>query len=120
MATEFEESFFQESYDAEIERMHKLDLAVAFPTGVITILGGWIVYYAQNLPAASWHVLFVLFLVCVLAAAAFWAGGVYYTILHWSRLRASCKPALGRRVSHGFEKSLCRLGSTPRRPRWNR
>jgi len=72
MATEYEEDFFRKTYDSEIEGMHKLDSTVTFPAAIITILGGWMVYYAQNFPPPSWHLCFVIFAPCLLGAAVSW------------------------------------------------
>jgi hypothetical protein len=80
VATEFEEEFFKDSYESEIERMHKLDSAVTLPAAIVTVLGGWVVFYAQNFPSSSWNVFFILFVVFLVAASVLWIGSIYYLI----------------------------------------
>ena len=80
MATEFEEKFFQESYESEIDRMYKLDASVSFPAAIITLLGGWIVFYAQSFPSASWNIFFLVFALFFFAVIGIWIAAVYYLI----------------------------------------
>lgn len=84
MATKELAEFFKAMHEHELDRMDKLDAALALPAGVITVLFGVASYYSDNLPSADggflctvFYVAFGVFLVLLIMATLFLIASVF-------------------------------------------
>lgn len=84
----YTQQVFREMYEAEIERRQKIRKEVAFPAGVLAILGGLIGFYAQQSPPTffPWWPNGILAVCLILMCIAFgwtvyWLVAAYWPLL---------------------------------------
>ena len=85
------EEFFRRLYDFEHDRRQKIRAAVAFPAGVLGVLGGLIGFYAQQCPPTLtpfWPNGLLVLMLVVIGATFGWT--VYWLVMaYWPLLETA-------------------------------